>query len=73
MKLTRFRGPCWLGCGNEYAWTQWFGPVRTAAGDGDMFACDDCIARVERMVSEQLARRDADDLNARYVTHRTFV
>ncbi|MEU9707966.1 hypothetical protein AB0E21_05020 [Streptomyces sp. NPDC047967] len=73
MILQRVLGPCWLGCGNDFGWTRWFGPVRTAAGDGDMYACDDCIARVERMVVEQLARRDASDLNARYTSNREYV
>ncbi|WP_146066216.1 hypothetical protein [Streptomyces sp. ZL-24] len=73
MKLSQVMGPCWLGCGRECVPVKWFGPVRTRDGDGDMFACDDCLVTVERMVSEQLTRRDADDLGARSTTHRAYL
>ncbi|MFE2294264.1 hypothetical protein [Streptomyces sp. NPDC059452] len=73
MNLHRVTGPCWLGCRREHVGVRWFGPVRTAAGDGDMFACDDCLSEVERMVSEQLARRDGADLVARSTIGRTYL
>lgn len=71
MKLNRAMGPCWLGFRRERVPVKWFGPVRTR--DGDMFACDDCLATVERMVAEQLARRDADDLLSRSTACRAYL
>lgn len=73
MKLNRVMGPCWLGCGRESVPVKWFGPIRTRDGEGDMFACDACLATVERMVAEQLARRDAGDLCSRSTVRRAYL
>ncbi|MFD7639565.1 hypothetical protein ACFV4P_02835 [Kitasatospora sp. NPDC059795] len=57
-------GLCWLYCGQ---WTRimWIGPVTVAGATAPMYACADCIRRLNDLVWAHLLRREAENIRAK--------
>ncbi|MFC8449481.1 hypothetical protein [Kitasatospora sp. NPDC057223] len=54
-------GRCWLYCGRDEVSVMWIGPVTVAAASAPMFACAECIARLNSLVWEHLLWKDTGE------------
>lgn len=59
-------GLCFLYCRRTDVIVRWFGSVRTQSQqDGEIYACETCLAELDYMISMQIQARDISDLQAR--------